>query len=850
MDKKSLMIQLQKDWKKYWQLDFFVKNGWKRSECRKCGKFFWSLKRQDICNDSSCKPYEFLDRKLMNKKYDYFTAWDAIRKFFEKNEHSYLERYPTVCTWFPLYFTIAGIVDFYRMDHDKFVFEFPKSPVILLQPSLRFNDIENVGKTGRHWTCHGHIEQAGTSYWKEKAIELDFELLTKVFGIDPKEINFIEDVWLGAGAFGYSLEYHVAGLELGNCVFTEFSGTPDDYERLDPPVIDMGAGIERFVWMSQQTPTSYEAVLGPVIKKMKKMANVEYDDELFMKYTKVSGKLNMDEVADIEAERKELAKELGLTVKDLEEKIEPIQALYAIADHARAICYAITDGGVPSNIGGGYNLRVVMRRSFEFIERFKFNFDFVWACKEVAEFFSPINPELKKNVKTIEKVVKLEHEKYLESKDRMKNVLKGVGEITEEKMIELYDSHGITPEMLKQFNPKVKIPSDFYKKITERHMKAAPVKEEVCIIDLPKTDKSMVYKKIFEFEAKVLDANGDRIILDKTAFYPTSGGQEFDKGTISGCRVYNVNDCNGVAVHYVEKPSFKKGDRVKCVVDKKAREQIMRHHTGAHVINLACQKVLGPHIWQEGSKKDVDKAHLDISHYDNITDSEAKQIERVANDLIKQRLVVTKEVLPRMKAEQKYGFRIYQGAPVPLKELTIVSVGDDHEACGGLHIDNTYNLEEMYIMRTSRIQDGVFRIEFVAGHEAIKKMKEKIEKLRNEEAYFSEKKKKEFEKKKELLKTAKRKIEPMFGVNYIDTDDMKVADLYTKFVEKDSDKYLVLIGNGFVLGIKGSKCKTDIEKIVKEIAIGFGGKAGGRDNVFRGGGPKKELAKKIYEKFK
>ena len=82
---------------------------------------------------------------------------------------------------------MLSIVDFYRMDRDKFVFEFPKTPVILLQPSMRFNDIENVGKTGAHWTCHGHIEQAGTSYWKEKAIDLDFKLLTEVFGIDPKE---------------------------------------------------------------------------------------------------------------------------------------------------------------------------------------------------------------------------------------------------------------------------------------------------------------------------------------------------------------------------------------------------------------------------------------------------------------------------------------------------------------------------------------------------------------------------------------------------------------------------------------------------------------------------------------
>ncbi|MBU4123977.1 MAG: alanine--tRNA ligase, partial [Nanoarchaeota archaeon] len=622
MDKKGLMKQLQGDWQKYWQLDFFTKNGWKRYECKNCGKFFWSLEKQEVCNDSSCKPREFLERKIMNKSYDYFQAWDAIRKFFEKNGHHYLERYPTVCTWFPLYFTIAGVVDFYRMDRDKFVFEFPKTPVILLQPSIRFNDTENVGKTGVHWTCHGHIEQAGTSYWKEKAIELDFKLLTEVFGIDPKEINFIEDVWLGAGAFGYSLEYHVAGVELGNCVFTEFSGAPDDYVKLNPPVIDMGAGIERFCWMSQQTPTSYEAVLGLTLEKIIKRSGVEYDKNLMLKYSKLSGKLNADEVADVDLERKKIAKELKLDINDLKDKIEPVQAVYALADHARTICFTITDGGVPSNIAGGYNLRVLLRRSFEFIERYKFDFDFGWICEEIAKYFEPINPELIKNIDAIKKVVKIEHTKYEESKERMKSLLKSIDHIDENKMIELYDSHGITPEMLKSVNPDIEIPSDFYRKITEKHMRAAPVKHEVCESTLSKTDKTMIYKKIYEFDAKVLDVSDEKVVLDKTAFYPTGGGQEFDKGTINGCKIYNVQECNGVAVHYVEKPNFKKEDTVKCIVDKKARVQILKHHTGAHLVNLACQKVLGPHIWQEGSKKDIDKAHLDISHYDIITENE------------------------------------------------------------------------------------------------------------------------------------------------------------------------------------------------------------------------------------
>ncbi|MCD6476804.1 MAG: alanine--tRNA ligase [Candidatus Aenigmarchaeota archaeon] len=851
MDKKRLMQEMQKQWEKYWKLDFFIKNGWKRQQCKKCGKHFWSLKEQEICNDSSCKPYEFLERKIMNKKYNYFEAWDAIKNFFKSKGHHVLERYPTVCRWFPLYFTIAGIVDFYRMDRDKFVFEFPKSPVILLQPSLRFNDIENVGKTGRHWTCHGHIEQASVSYWKEKTIELDFELLTKVFGIDPEEINFIEDVWLGPGAFGYSLEYHVAGLELGNCVFTEFSGTPDNYQKIDPPVVDMGAGIERFCWMSQQTPTSYDAVLGPVIEKLLKKTNVVYDKDLFLKYSKLSGNLNLDENTDVESTNTEIANQLGLSVNELKNKIEPIQAIYAIIDHARTLCYAIADGGIPSNVGGGYNLRVILRRCFELIERFNFNFDLEFVCREIAQFFKPINPELEENIERLEKIIDIERKRYYETKKRMKKILENIKNIDEEKMIELYDSHGITPEMLKQIDPNLKIPSDFYSKITKRHEKSKPTEIKECDYNLPKTDKTMIYNNIYEFDTKVIDIQEEKVVLDRTAFYPTGGGQEFDKGTINGCKIYNVIDCNGVVVHYVEKPNFKTGDVVKCIIDKDARLQIMKHHSATHLINLCCQKILGPHIWQEGSKKDVDKAHLDISHYDSITNEQIKEIENLANDYIKQSIPIIKEKLPRIEAEQKYGFRIYQGAPVPLKELTIISIDDlEHEACGGLHLNNTNEIERIHIFRTSKVQDGIYRLEFVAGNKLVKKTIEKWENIRKKEKQELEKKKKRIEEEKKKLKEIKKNIDNIISennieinkINKVNTDNIKVLEeIGRKLVDKYSSDYIVLVGLGFVYGIKGEKCTEDIESIVKIIASKMGGSAGGRNNEFRGGGPKKEI---------
>ena len=140
---------------------------------------------------------------------------------------------------------------------NKVVFELPSNPLLVPQIDLRFNDIENVGLTGRHYTGFCMIGQtcnadADGGYWKDRCIELDYELLTSRLGIQSHEIVFVEDVWLGAGAFGYSLEYYVNGLELGNAVFTEFEGNENSHHVMDNKIIDMGAGLERLSWITME----------------------------------------------------------------------------------------------------------------------------------------------------------------------------------------------------------------------------------------------------------------------------------------------------------------------------------------------------------------------------------------------------------------------------------------------------------------------------------------------------------------------------------------------------------------------------------------------------------------------
>jgi len=377
MNKKYLIKKFQEHPKRFWYLDFFKEHGFVRKKCIKCGKFFWTLDdNQNICNDSSCRPYEFIGNKITKKKFDYFELWKKTKKFFEKEGHTNVKRYPVICKWFPdLYFTIAGVVDFYRKTGNDFTFELPENPVVILQPALRFNDIPQVGVSGRHWTCHSHLEQASlydgkNGYWKERCIEIDYKMLTDLLGISPEAINFIEDAWLGPGAFGYSLEYHVAGLELGNAVFTEFKGTPDKFVEMKKKLIDMGAGFDRFVWISQGTPTNYDAILGDIIKKMVKKTGIIYEKKIFERYSKLSGTLNVEENKNIKKAKEHIANEIGIDENDLNRKIEPMQAIYAIVDHTQTLLFAISDGGIPSNIGGGYNLRVVLRRILNFKEKY------------------------------------------------------------------------------------------------------------------------------------------------------------------------------------------------------------------------------------------------------------------------------------------------------------------------------------------------------------------------------------------------------------------------------------------------------------------------------------------------
>ncbi|MGI0093831.1 MAG: alanine--tRNA ligase, partial [Nitrosotalea sp.] len=684
-----------------------------------------------LCPDHMENSYSFIGDPPTNKRFDYTQAWKEVESFFVQNNHKSVGRYPVVCRWRDdLYFTIASIVDFQRVMGSKVVFEFPANPLIVPQTCLRFKDIENVGVTGRHFSSFCMIGQHSIpnsqGYWKDKCVELDFKLLTERFGINKKEIVFVEDVWAGGGSFGSSLEYFVRGLELGNAVFTEFQGDLTNYSTLDQKIIDMGAGLERFAWITMGTPTAYDCCFGPITKYMINKIGIDIDSNIISKYFMSVAKA-LSESDDISTVRKMAAKTAGLDETKQERIISPLEGVYMIADHLRTLVFAISDGALPSNVGGGYNLRIILRRTLATIDRFGWNFDLNDLIDLHIDYLKSTYPELEQTRNDVKTIIEIEKNRYNESKVRMKNMAATFKtqnkKLSVDDLIRLYESDGITPDFLKESHIIPEIPSTFYERLSDLHQsEKTEKKEEFDLEGIPDTDLLYYKDDPHEFKAKVLKVIKNKfIILDKTSFYARGGGQEPDHGKIEEFDVVYVIKHGNVVLHEIRDGIPKEGTIVNCKIDSMRRYGITRNHTSTHVLNASARNTLGSWIWQHSAFKDTDYARLDITHHSNLTEEEIMKIEDLANTTIRRDISVLINQFERGDAEQEYGFRIYQGGVVPVKQVRIVNIeGFDVEACGGTHVQKTGELGLIKITKAERIQDGVVRLEFVSGQSALK----------------------------------------------------------------------------------------------------------------------------------
>jgi len=746
--KKKFRIEASKKPEKYFAVDVLKSEGFERKKCSNCGKYFWTTTNDKNCGEPTCSGgFRFFDKNPAKNKMDYIQTWKTFARLFKKWGYEPIARYPVVARWRDdTEFVQASIYDFQPYVVSGAV-KAPADMLVVPQFCLRFNDIDNVGITGAHYTGfvmigqHAFLEK---KQWNQDKVFLDIHnWLKKGIGLPNKEIKYHEDAWAGGGNFGPCIEFFSRGLELGNQVYTMFEQTPSGNKELNLKVLDMGMGHERNAWFTKGTSTSYEATFPAVVKKLYKTTGIKVDNKLMKKFLPYSSFLNIDEVENINKVWKDIAKKTGYNVSELKAQVIPLSALYSIAEHSRALLFALNDGALPSNVGGGYNLRVILRRALSFIDEYNWNISLSKLCEEHASYLKPIFPELKENLNDVSKILDVEKKKYLQTKQKSRQIVANIikKKIDKNKLLELYDSQGISPETIKEeaskLNKKVKIPDNFYAKVAEMHEKeeqlTATKKEEKLNLKGISNTEILYYKKwdLLDFKARVLKIIGNKVILDKTVFYPTSGGQLNDKGTLNKQKVVDVYKQDAVIIHVLaEKPKFKKNSVVQGKIDYDRRLQLAQHHTATHIINGAARQILGNHIWQAGASKTLEKARLDITHFEQLTDEEIKKIEDLSNQVIRKNVPVKTYLMRRDIAEAQYGFRLYQGGAIPGLTLRVVEIpGFDVEACGGTHLNLTGEAVQVKILRTTKIQDGIVRIEFTAGYAAERELKGKTKLL-------------------------------------------------------------------------------------------------------------------------
>lgn len=741
-----------KDPDRYFATDVLRADGFMRRKCTKCGIYFWTVNRdQKVCGDPACSGgFRFYEDNPCKKKMSYVDTWLRFAKMFKKFGYTPIKRYPVVARWNPtMEYTNASIAAFQPFVVSGEV-KPPANPLVIPQFCLRFGDTDNVGVTMSHHTGFVMIGQhmfVKPEDWDQNRVFSQIKSwLNKGLGLPDREVTFHEDAWAGGGNFGCCMEFFSRGVELGNQVYMLYEQSPSGPPKeLNIKVLDMGMGMERNAWFSQGTPTIYDAVFPDVLKRMYSATGCKYDPDFMRKYAPHAGELNIDEAKDIDKAWRTVARKVGVSTKELKERIQPLSGVYSIAEHMRGILFALNDGALPSNVGGGYNLRMLIRRALTFIDRYGWNIYLPDVCRWHADELKPVFPELRKNLKNVATILDVEINKYENTKQKSHSIVKSIlakkQRIDRQKLVELYDSHGIAPEIIKDAaerkRMKVKIPDNFYKLVAERHEKidqihAAMREAETDFEDVPGT-RIMYYDdyKILKFRAKIISKVGKNLVLDRTFFYPTSGGQMHDTGSIGGKPVIDVFKQGDVVVHVMDKDyGFRPGQEVKCEIDSDRRFQLAKHHTATHIVNAAAREVLGPHINQAGAKKTEEKAHLDITHFQSITSEEMDRIEEEANKIVDSGIELETCFMPRTQAEKKYGMGIYQGGAVPGRQLRMVNIpGVDVECCAGTHLHNTAEIGKIKLLSSTKIQDGVVRITFVAGEAAHKAEKEESDLL-------------------------------------------------------------------------------------------------------------------------
>ena len=659
----------------------------------------------------------------------------------------------------------------------------PENPRITSsQKSIRTNDIENVGLTARH---HTMFEMLGNfsigDYFKEEAIEWAWEFLTaeKWLALDPDKLyvtvhtedkdareiweNKIglpkdhvldedENYWdIGVGPSGPQTEiFYDRGpenndlpaddpesypggenerwLEIWNLVFSQYNHLPDGtYEPLPNKNIDTGMGLERIVSVMQEAPTNFETDLFmPLIHKVEELSGKEYK-----------------------------------TAGDLQ------QSFKVIADHIRAVTFAIADGALPSNEGRGYVLRRLIRRAIMHGRKLDINEPFLTELVPVVgeimgDFYPNVLTQESFIIQVIQKEENRFHETLSEGLDHLVEVFEQLTDKKEELVTGkdaflLYDTFGFPVELTEEYAKERGFSVDlegFSQEMEKQRERARAargddqsMKAQSGVLSELETDSEFVgYTElkvsselkaiIFEdqFVEKVDGRRKAQLVFEDTPFYAEKGGQVGDKGIIrdnDGNLVGRVVDTQvapaGQNLHFVETiEPLKVGEKYRLEVNILRRMLIERNHTATHLLHQALKDVVGPHVNQAGSLVTADHLRFDFTHLEQVTSEQLEEIENIINEKIWEAHPVETTVTSLDKARQMGAMALFGEKYGEV--VRVVSIDDySIELCGGTHVKNTSDIGLFKITTESGIGAGVRRIVARTSEGAMKWVEDQLE---------------------------------------------------------------------------------------------------------------------------
>ena len=729
-------------------------------------------------------------------------------EFFREREHKYVSSSPLAPPDDPtMLFTSAGMVQFkpfYAGELDPLPYTRACSVQKCLRAGGKDSDLENVGRTLRH---HTFFEMLGNfsfgDYFKRGAISWGWQFVTEIMklpeerlwvstyeddpeaaGIWEKEqgiprsriipLNAKENFWGPAGDtgacgpcseilffMGTDKELALAGkqdvptiarrmveegdlfFEIWNMVFPQFDQKRDGSR---PPLknrgIDTGAGLERmitaknFIDTGGGIGTPYETdLMADIIRAASEITGLEY----------------IRRFQPLEGRDPELVSRTRL-------------GLNAIADHVRALVFALSEGIMPSNEGRGYVLRRIQRRALRFAHLLGVGDPFMYKLVDpVIDAMGDAYPEIAEHPDHVKKVIRLEEESFLRTLSQGEAILgqligeagdKGRKTISGEDVFKLHATYGFPVELTDEVarDAGLSIDRPGYDQAMEKHRlearkswKGADLDENAELLDdVFETHGPTTFLRddaggnpLFESESKILAivkdgervdqaSEGDEvgIILNKTCFYGESGGQIGDTGSIvvSGDSPGKIaisdtgKTPSGLHVHkgIVKSGALKVGDSVRASIDRERRLSVMRNHTATHLLQKALKTVAGGHISQQGSSVTPDLLRFDFSNPEPLTPDQIEELERIVQREILKDIPLEIREMPLEEAKKL-------GAIAPFGEkygavVRVVRIGDfSLEFCGGTHCPRTCWIGTFAIAGESSIASGVRRIEARTG---------------------------------------------------------------------------------------------------------------------------------------